>query len=189
MHVRFSTVVGLPIIEDGSEEEIAYLSHILIHPDQGKVEGFFVRIPGFFKAEELFLSAMDIAHWGTVIRVRDAAVFSSLEDLIRLQSLYEEQRPVLNQTIVSEAGRLMGTCRDVQFDTGQFMLEWIFPRKWFRWATPLPASSIVQVRTDSIVVKDMAPVLQQVVTVPSVQEMLDPLTSTASRVVQRRKQT
>lgn len=189
MHVRFSTVIGLPVIDDSAEEEIASLSGILLNPDIGKVEGFFVHINGFFHSQELFLPVMDIVHWGNRVRVREAASLSPLEEFVRLNTLYTEGRSVIGQRIVTEAEVPLGMCRDVQFDTVTFYLEWIFPRRWWRWATPLPSSSIVLVRPDAVVVRD-AVTLPEVVTGPSVLTTLDPLgtTSATPRVTQRSKQ-
>lgn len=156
MRVRFSTSVGLPIVEEGLDEAIGTVSGILIHPDTGTVEGLFVSLPQawFSRTPDLLLVTADILHWGTAIRIRSADVLSPIEDRIRLQTLLEESRTVLGQGIVTEGGKSLGTCADVQFDTKQFRLEWLFPRAWFRWTTPVPASSIVEVRRDVIVVRD-----------------------------------
>jgi len=187
MHVRFSTVIGLPVIEDTGEQEIASLNGILLNPDLGKVEGFFVKVTGFMQSQELFLPVMDIVHWGNRVRVRDHAL-SDLQEFVRLQSLYEEGRSVLQQRILTENGTPLGVCGDVQFDTVSFYMEWIFPRKWFRWRTPLPVSSIVLVRQDAIIVRD-AVTLPEVVTGPSVLTTLDPLGTSAAtqRSAQQRK--
>jgi sporulation protein YlmC with PRC-barrel domain len=187
MHVRFSTVIGMPVTEERTEEHVAALSGILIHPDQGKIEGFFVRIPSFLQSDERFLSTTDIMHWGNRIRIRNAEMLSPLEDLLRLQQLSDEPRPVIGQKIVTENGAYVGMCKDVQFDTRVFMLEWLFPRKFFRWGIAIPASSIVQVRPDAIVVRDSV-TLPEVVKKPSVLQTLDPLGSTtAPRVAQYKK--
>lgn len=186
MHVRFSTVVGLPVVEESSEQEIAAISGILIHPDQGKIEGFFVSVPGFFQSNQLFLSVFDITHWGSRVRVRESDVLFPVEDLVRLQSLLEDNRSVINQKIITEDSVPLGTCRDVQFDTTSFMLEWLFPRKFWRWGIPVPVTSVVQVRSDAIVVRN-AVTIPEMATGPSVLSTIDPLgTSTATpRVMQK----
>lgn len=184
MHVRFSTAAGLPIVEEEREQIVAFISGILINPDTGSIEGFFASIPGFLHAQELFLPAFDIQHWGSRVRIRDEDVLAPLDELIRLQTLAEEQRTMLGQKIVTEEGISLGTCRDVQFDTKTFRLEWLFPKKWFRWQRPIPASSIILVRPDAIVVRNNV-TLPEVATGPSMLETLDPLgTTTASRSAQ-----
>lgn len=176
MHVRFSTVEGLPVVEESGEEEIASVSGILIHPDSAKVEGFFVRVPAFFRSEELFLSVIDIAHWGARVRVRSADVLSPIEELVRLQALVQEGRPVLHQKIVTENGTPLGICRDVQFDTIGFYTEYLFPRRMGKWGTAIPVTSIVIVKPEAVVVRD-AVTIPDVATGPSVLTTLDPLGS------------
>lgn len=174
MHVRYSTVLGLPIVENGSEEAIAIISGVLIHPDLGKIEGFFVQVPSFLRTEELFLSVSDIVHWGKRVRIRDRHSLSSLEDVVRLHALQQEGRSVLDQPIVTEEGTPLGRCRDIQFNTLTFYLEWIFPKRFFRWGTPLPVSSIVLVRPDAVVVRNAA-TLTEVASGPTVLSTLDPM--------------
>ncbi len=154
MHIRFSTAVGLPVQEEHARSSCAAVRGVLLHPDTGKIEGFFVAVPGFLHAEERFLQTMDILHWGKSIRIRDENVLIPVGDVIRLERLLEERRPVLGQRIVSEGGVSLGTCKDIQFDTKQFQLEWIFPRRMLRWGRAIPASSIVEVRSDAVVVRE-----------------------------------
>lgn len=174
MHVRFSTVEGLPVVEESGEEEIASLSGILIHPDNARIEGFYVRVPSFFRSEELFLSVIDIAHWGSRIRVRSADVLSPLDELVRLNALVEEGRPVLHQKIVTENGATLGVCRDVQFDTISFYTEYLFPRRLGRWRRAIPVTSIVIVKKEAVVVRD-AVTIPEPATAPSVLTTLDAL--------------
>lgn len=154
MHLRFSTCVGVAVLDEATDEPLALISGVLVHPDTGKIEGFFVRTPGMFRGQELFLASQDIAHWGMHVRVRHADALSPLEDRIRLTTLLEDGRTVLGQTIVNESGVRLGTCADIQFDTTHFMLEWLFPKLLWRWKPPVPASAIVEVRAQQIVVRD-----------------------------------
>ena len=154
MQVRFTTAQGLPVVDDEMTEQFGSISGILIHPDTARVEGFFVHIPGFLRSFELFLSSMDILRWGLRVVVRDAQVLAPVEELIRLAPLLEEGRVLLGRPIVTKSGKKLGVCRDVQFDTQFFMMEWIWPRRWLRWRTPLPASQILEVTREAIIVKD-----------------------------------
>ncbi|MBI3331676.1 hypothetical protein HYZ99_01820 [Candidatus Peregrinibacteria bacterium] len=155
MHVRFSTCIGFPVTEDGTEEHLGSLIGILIHPDTGKVEGFFVRRAGLFGSDQLFLSTMDILRWGMRVDIRSEDALSTVDEHIRLQPLLLDRRPVLGQKIRTESGLKIGTCRDVQFDTRHFVLEWLFPKKFFRWGTPLPLVSVSEVRRDAIIIRDV----------------------------------
>lgn len=157
MHVRFSTVVGMSVVDEDGTEELGRIAHVLIHPDTGKVEGFFVKVPGLLlRTETLFLATEDIQRWGLRVVVRGPDVLSPVVERIRLQTLLEDGRPVLSQRIQTDTGKYMGRCGDVQFETEHFMVEWLWPRKLWRWGMPLPLVLIVEVRKDAIVVRDPA---------------------------------
>lgn len=171
MHVRFSSAVGLPVIDEEMMEQLGQVAQVLLHPDTGKVEGFFVRTPGLFQGEELFLASEDIRHWGLRVVVRGSGVLAPVEERIRLASLLEEGRPFLGQRIVTETGRVLGRCADVQFETTHFFVEWFWPRKFWRWRDPLPLSQIVDVRKDAIVVRDPAVPAQERSTSPMLERL------------------
>lgn len=152
MHTRLSTAIGLPVVDD-TEEPIGSLSGIFIHPDTLVIEGFFVTLPGFFSSETLFLPCSGIEHWGNRIRVRHSDVLSHLEEFVRLSGLYDEGRHVLGQQMCTDSGRVLGKCKDVQFDTKVLRLDWLFPRLFVRWGTPIPVRAILRVTNDAVVVR------------------------------------
>lgn len=155
MHVRFSSCIGLPIMEEGVEGAIGTVSGILIHPDTAAIEGFFVYVHGAPSGDPYLVSSMDILRWGTRVYVRSADVIAPASDRIRLQSLLEDNRTVLDQKIVSETGMQLGRCKDVQFNTETMHVEWIFPRKFFRWGVALPIAEVIEIRLDAIIIKDL----------------------------------
>ena len=154
MRARYTRSIGLPVQDEETGETLGDISGILIHPDTGAIEGFFVRVHGFLGRTDLFLMHLDILHWGLRITVRSRDVLTSVDDLIRLRPILEGRRTVLGQTMVTEGGQTLGRCADVQFSTKQFRLEWLFPKRFFRWGVPVAASNIVEVRADAIVLKD-----------------------------------
>jgi len=156
MHIRFTHSKGLPVLEEYNQHPVGTISGILIHPDMGKVEGFFVTVKQFLQSETLFLAVADITHWGRTVTVRDRDVIAPLEEHVRMQQMHEEGRTVLGQKIVNETGKQLGTCADVQFETHTFRLEWLFPKKFFRWTRPIPVTSIQEVKTEAIVVREQA---------------------------------
>jgi len=145
--------MGLPVIEDGGDAVLGLVSGILIHPDTGKVEGFFVHSV-LHSGEPLFVSFLDILRWGTRIYVRSADVLAPSHDRIRLQPLLEDSRTVLGQHIFTESGMSLGRCKDVQFNTESMHIEWIFPRKFFRWGVALSVAEIIEVQLKGIIVKN-----------------------------------
>jgi sporulation protein YlmC with PRC-barrel domain len=142
--------VGMPVVDDGSDEAIATVSGVFLHPDLGTLEGLFVQ----GQNGEEFLSVQDIIHWGRAVVVRDGDVLGPLEERVRLSALWAEGRTVLGQRIATESGDIVGRCADVQFETDTFRLEWLFPRRWFRWKRPIPAGAIIEVRPEAVCVRD-----------------------------------
>lgn len=153
MHVRLSTCLGMAIVAADTQEPIGTLESLLIHPDTGAVEGIRLSVGGAGQSARC-VSSPDIVHWGLRIDVRDAEAVGPLEECVRFQDVLREGRTVLGQRMVTEGGRVLGRCADVQFDTERFQVEWLFPRTWFRWGAPLPVASILEVRPDAIVVRE-----------------------------------
>lgn len=150
MHVRLSMCIGMPVVDDGSDEVLATVTGVFLHPDLGKVEGLFVMTG---RGEE-FLVVSDIVHWGRSVVVRDPDVIAPLDERVRLTALWDEARPIVGQRIVTEGGKLLGRCKDVQFETDTFRMEWLFPRKMLRWQRPVPVTAVVEVTVDAVKVRD-----------------------------------
>jgi sporulation protein YlmC with PRC-barrel domain len=157
MHVRFSTLLGWPIRQEDTGEVLGTLTGILLQPDTGVVEGFFVRVKEhFMAAQTLFLSSMDVRRLTNAFMVRGPFVLSPIEDVLRLQELLRDPRSILGQRIRTVSGINVGRCCDVQFDTLHFRIEWIFPKKFFREGLPISITDIVEVQPEAIIVRDPA---------------------------------
>ena len=160
MHIRFSTCIGIPVLEEGHDHALGVIAGILIDPDTGKIEGFLVHVQGFFGGE-MFCSSLDILRWGTRVYVRSADVLAPPEDRIRLQSLLQDPRTLLGQKIATESGTALGRCADVQFNTDSLHVEWLFPKRFFRYGVALPITDVLEVTEKAIVVRD--PIKKEVV--------------------------
>jgi len=154
MHVRLSTSIGLPVREEQNGEVVGSLSGILIDPNSGVIEGFYIDVPGFVGNLELFCSSLDVLKWGTTISIRNRDIVSSVEEHVRLLPLLEDKRTVLDQVVRTESGKRLGKCKDVQFDTDKMQFTWIFPKRWCWWGIAIPRSEIIEITEDAIHVKD-----------------------------------
>ena len=154
MHRRFSSLLGHSIHAEDTDEHVGAVVGICIDPDTGRVEGFHVLIPGFLQLKTLFLSSADVLRYGTSVHIASGDRIAPISDWIRLEHLEYTLRTVYRQRMVTESGRTLGRVADVQFNTDTSMLEWIFPRRFFRYGTPLPVSEIVEVTDAAVVVKD-----------------------------------
>ena len=95
--------------------------------------------------------------WGQRIHIGESDILMPPQEIIRLASFLEDKRKVMGQIIQTKSGVTLGKCSDVQFDSEHFTLEWIFPRHFLRKGTPLPASDILEVTEEAIIVKDQTP--------------------------------
>ena len=155
MQVRFSTCRGTPVIAQALGDMVGSLDGILLNPDTGKAEGFFVAVPGFFQSKEVFLAAADIRRWGRAVEVLDADILGPLDEHVRFERLLREKRPILGMPVRTESGLRLGRCADVQFDTETFQLQWLFPRRYrLLWGIPIPAHAVCEVRREAVIVKD-----------------------------------
>lgn len=154
MHVRFTGFRGMPVADADTGEILGVVTGMLIQPDSGKIEGFFVQAKRFLGQQHLFLSSLDILHVGRTVAVRDPDVLAPVDDLVRIQSLLEDPRTFLGQRVRTESGVFLGRCADVQFDTAAFAIAWLFPRRWLRYGRPVPIAAVVEVRPEAIVVRD-----------------------------------
>ncbi len=154
MHVRFSVCRGMPVTTQEDEVVIGTVTDILLDPDRGTVEGFFVCIPGFLSSTTLFLSVQDILRFSMTVLVRSEEVLVEPGEIFRLESLVTDSRTVLRQRMQTKSGKIVGRCRDVQFSTHTWTLEWLFPRSFFRWGVAVSAADILEITPQAIIVKD-----------------------------------
>jgi sporulation protein YlmC with PRC-barrel domain len=145
MHARVSTCIGMSVVQE-TGGAVGTLEGILVDPDTGKIEAW--QVGG------LLLLTMDILRFGLQVVVRSGEVLVEGEDVVRLRSLLSDPRRVIGQRMLTKSGRRLGTCRDLQFHSQSWTVEWFFPRRFFRWGIPVPAAQILEVRPDAIIVRD-----------------------------------
>lgn len=178
MHVRFSMVKGILVVEQHAESLIGFIDGVVIDPDRGIILAFIVVEPRMLFAHRYVLSVTDIVSWGTVVHVLDADRLAEAGEIVRLQPILQSPRTLLGQPIVSKRSRQsMGMCRDIQFSTKTFTLEWLFPRHTFRSGIPIAASDIEEVTNDAIIVRDPEIVVPVVADEPLVVGIGEPAAS------------
>lgn len=147
----------MPVGEEHERRPLGALSGILLHPDTGAVEGFFVRMAHGGGTQ--FLPSADIAHWGTRVTVRSADVLCAIGEIVRLQRLAESGRTMLGQRMVTDDGVRLGRCRDVQFSTQLLRVQWLYPKRWLRWKTPVAITDVIEVRPEAVIVRSRGAVI------------------------------
>ena len=155
MHLLYSQAIGTEIIDDVDHRIQGIVDDILIDPDKGKIVGLLVMVK--VAPEQYLLQTQDILAWGKRIHVRSEDVLGPAEEFVRFQQLLSDERTIVGQRIQTEHKRYLGKCVDVQFNTERLNIEWIFPRKFIRRGIALPATDILEVIPEAIVVKSQRP--------------------------------
>lgn len=155
MHLLYSSTLGTDVIDNTDHQVQGHVVDLLFDVDKGKVIALFVA--GAFSRDVLLLQTQDIASWGNRVHIRDIDTLGPAEDVVRLMPYLEDDRTLIRQTIQTESGAVIGKCVDVQFRTDTFAIEWIFPKRFFRKGIALPASDILEITKDAIVVKNQGP--------------------------------
>jgi len=175
--------MGAVVAEESTEETLGVLVDILIHPDTGTIEGFYVQVAGAFRTGLFFCRAIDITRFGTRIHIRSVDALCDPHEIVRLQNLLEDGRAILGQRVRTESGQRIGRCRDAQFDTETMKMGWIFPKRFFRWKRGIAASDILEVTKEAIIVRDApGPVVEEVEEHVSVFDPLEVAEPQVSRV-------
>lgn len=150
----------MQVLDDSTQQTEGFIDRPLIDPDTGKIIGFFV-VPVSFGASMLFLQSIDIAAWGTVVHIRSVDCLCPPEDVVRLRSAFEDPRTFLGQPIKIKKGATLGILADVQFNTKNFIVEWLFPRKFFFLRQPVAVTEILEVTKTAIWIKGPARTAKQ----------------------------
>lgn len=152
MHLLRSQALGTEVMDEAEHHVQGKVADLLLDADRGKVIALLVR--QLFSPTLLALQTQDILSWGARVHIREPEVLAPPEDIVRLQTTLHDRRPIIGQRIRTKEGTCVGRCVDLQFSTDHFEIEWIFPRKFLWKGTPLPASDILEITEEAIIMKD-----------------------------------
>ncbi len=150
-----------PVLAADTREELGFVSGVLLHPDRGVVEGFFVQVPEFVHAQTHFVHSCDVLDVGPPLLIRSNDALGDPQEVLRVQQVLSDPRTVLGQPMLTEDGQRLGRCADAQVDAATLSLTWLFPKRWFRWGAPVAAADIVRITPQAILVKSrLRPIIE-----------------------------
>ena len=126
----YRSLIGASVLEFDSGEPLATVSGIIVNPDSGMVEAFWVKSRSL-NLKSAILKASDIVEFKKNLYVKSDKVFAQAEDVIRINEILEDGRSFLGSTIQNEAGDSYGNCVNLDFDTKTFALKQIHSKKAF----------------------------------------------------------
>lgn len=124
----FRSLVGAKVLEYSTGLVVALVSGIIVDPDTGMVEAFWVR-PLTLPYKYAVLKTPDILEFKKHLYVKGEHVLAQAEDLIRISEILEDGRTFLGAAVRSEAGISYGKCVNLTFDTGTYALRQIYSRR------------------------------------------------------------
>jgi len=157
---EFKSLVGAKVVEFDSGDLLAIMTGIIIDPDSGMVEAFWVK-PTTLPYKTAILKTRDILEFKKNLYIRSDKVLAQAEDVIRINEILDDGRTFLGNLVQNEVGHTYGRCDNLSFDTDTNALKQIHCRKSILGVINLdqrifPYESIIKVLPDMILVKDDA---------------------------------
>lgn len=124
----FGSLVGAKVLEHSTGQLLALVSGIIVDPDTGMVEAFWVR-PLTLPHKNAVLKTSDILEFKKHLYVKGDRVLAQAEDLIRISEILRDGRVFLGASVQNEAGASYGQCVNLTFDSQTYALKQIYTRK------------------------------------------------------------
>ncbi|MFH0837757.1 MAG: hypothetical protein V1880_00635 [Patescibacteria group bacterium] len=154
----YKSIVGAKVLEFDSGDFLAMVSGIIVDPDSGMVEAFWVK-PATLPYRNAILKISDILEFKKNLYIKSDKVLAQAEDLIRISEILEDGRTFLGNSVRNEAGDSYGKCVNLAFDTKTYALRQIYSRKSALGLITLDErifsyNSIIRVLPEMILVND-----------------------------------
>jgi len=153
-----SRAIGTPVMSLQTGTRLAETSRAIIDP--GKLTIFAFELEGPLLTDRpSFLRTQDIRETGAIGMIIDSAdEFVGLNDIIKLQELYELGFPLVGMKVVDEHKRKLGKVEDYSLETNSFVIQQLTIRRGLlRGITDtgllVHRSQIVEINDAHIVVK------------------------------------
>jgi len=125
---NYKSIFGARVLEFDSGDLVATVSGIIVDPDTGIVEAFWVK-PTTLNVRSAILRVPDIVELKKNFYINSDKVLAQAEDVIRISEILTDGRTFLRNSVKNEAGHSYGTCVDLGFDTKTFALRHIYSKR------------------------------------------------------------
>lgn len=170
MKKLFSQLVGRPILCQEAGGPVARVFDLIFDPDTGVM----VAVSVHPRVREV-VAAHDIKAWSPSIVIRDYDSITAPEDVVKVQQALRRRGPLFRSRVVTRSGKDLGRVVDYLVDLDADRLLKIMVAKLFLGIFVFnerifPASDIVEMRPDRIIVRDDS----ETVRVPVGEQALNP---------------
>jgi len=154
----FKSMIGARVLEFDSGNLLAMVSGIIVDPDSGMVEAFWVK-PLTLPIRNAILKTSDILEFKKNLYIRSDKVLAEAEDVIRIHEILEDGRVFLGNNVRGEDGASYGRCINLSFDVQTYAIKQIYSKRTFLGLIPLDErifsyNHIIRVLPEMILVSD-----------------------------------
>lgn len=156
----FKSMVGAKVLEFDSGNLLGTVSGIIVDPDSGIVEAFWVK-PATLTVRNVILRTSDIVELKKNVYIKSDKVFALVEDVIRISEILNDGRVFLGSAVQNETGYSYGRCINLAFDSKTFVIKQIYSRRSILGLVTLDErifsyNNIIRVLPEMILVNDDA---------------------------------
>lgn len=159
MNKYFSEIIGTPVLGQSDGQPLALISDIIIHPDTGKIEAFWVK-PLTIPIANAVIKSDSILEWKKNVYIKDDREITEVDDIIRISEIIARNTFFVGNQVQNESNEYIGYAYDLAFDTDKLYLNNIYTQKSFLFffkynQRAFSFDSILKVIPEYILVKDV----------------------------------
>jgi sporulation protein YlmC with PRC-barrel domain len=125
---EYKSIIGTPILHFDEGTLLAFLKDVVINPDTGKIEAFWVK-PLIVPMGNAVIQSQDIVEWKKNIYIKNDSAIGDPNDIIRIAEILEKQTYIIGNNVQNEAGDFYGKVYNIDFRTDTFYLRQIYVQK------------------------------------------------------------
>ncbi len=155
---KFNKIVGKPVVSSENGTLLAMIQDIIIHPDTGKIEGFWVK-PLTLPIKNGILQSDAILDWKKNVYIRDNREIAEPDEIIKISEILLRETYFIGNLVKNESDEILGKVVDIDFDSKKLYLKNLYIEKSFlgfsRNQRIISYDSIIKVMPEYILVKDI----------------------------------
>jgi len=154
MKTTFLKTIGLPIISEQAEGQVASMKEVLINPESGGILAI-----GLIGSPKV-ISICDVRKWDlSGIKITDETAIIDRSELFKLSQFHPAETKVFAKEVVQENGTSLGLVHDFVFDTdiGQLTQLYVVKKTFIFFTVEkriINYREIVEIKQDEVIVKD-----------------------------------
>jgi sporulation protein YlmC with PRC-barrel domain len=154
---QYSKIIGTQVLSHAEGAVLAVVEDLIVHPDTGKVEGFWVK-PLTLPFRHAVLPWEAVVAWKQHLYVKNEQAMAEPDEVIRIADILARKTYFVGSRVETESGKSLGAVFDLDLDDRKMTLRYLFVQRSFLFFHSEPrfvhGDSIVQVLPGRIVVKD-----------------------------------